>query len=145
MDLGEGVSAPDLDRLGVGLGLRSDAGADQLVTLVGGRLARLSRKLAGLPTILATIAGSDGPALRETAARLDLPLVVLTEASLLDEEERVPIDTRPPRVCLDLASAAEKAALAAAGVGSRLVVPLVNTPSAACTIGLLKKPSPETT
>ena len=127
-------------RLAIGLGFRKAATAETLATLVREARSRLSTTLADLPATLATIAEKDRPALRDAAALLDLPVLILPKSSLAGMDDRITIASEAARACLGIPSVAEAAALAAAGPGARLVVTRIATADATCAIALEGKP-----
>ncbi len=120
----------------VGLGFRKAATADTLAALVRDALARLPVDLDRPPVTLATIAEKDRPALREAAALLGLPVLILPKAALAGTEDRITVASEAARACLGLPSVAEAAALAAAGPGARLVVARIATADATCAVAI---------
>ncbi len=132
-------------RLAVGVGFRRAASAATLAGLVGEAIARLPAGLADLPATLATIAEKDRPALRDAAALLGLPVIVLPKSALAGTEDRITVASAAARACLGIPSVAEAAALAAAGPGARLVVTRIATADATCAIALSGPGSPEAT
>lgn len=122
--------------LAIGLGFRKAATADTLATLVRDALSRLPADLAAAPATLATIAEKDRPALRDAAALLGLPLVILPKSALAGTEDRITVASEAARACLGVPSVAEAAALAAAGPGARLLMARIATADATCAIAL---------
>lgn len=123
-------------RLGVGLGFRKAAAAATLAALARDALSRLPGDLAALPAVLATVAEKDRPPLREAAAMLGLPVLILPKAALVGTEDRITIVSKPARACLGIPSVAEAAALAAAGPGARLVVARIAVSDATCAVAV---------
>ena len=132
-------------RLAIGLGFRKAASAATLAGLVGDALASLPADLAGLPATLATIAEKDRPPLRDAAALLGLPVVILPKSALAGTGDRITVASEAARACLGIPSVAEAAALAAAGRGARLVVARIATADATCAIAIRDEPPPEAT
>lgn len=103
-------------------------------------LVTTARAAAGLPSeasaTLVTVAEKDRPVLREAARLLGLPVLILPKQALAGTEDRITVDSARVRVCLGVPSVAEAAALAAAGPGSRLVVPRMSVPDATCAIAV---------
>lgn len=122
--------------LAIGVGFRKAATAATLAGLVSDALGRLPAGLAAAPATLTTIAEKDRPALRDAAALLGLPLVVLPKSALAGTEDRITVASEAARACLGIPSVAEAAALAAAGPGARLVVARIATADATCAIAL---------
>ena len=127
-------------RLAIGLGFRKAATAADLADLVEAARARLPAGLAGAPARLATVAEKDRPALREAAARLGLPVLVLPTTALLATADRITVASAAARACLGIPSVAEAAALAAAGPRARLVVTRLASPLATCAIACQEEP-----
>ena len=126
--------------LAIGVGFRKAATAEILAALVGEALSRLPADLAGAPATLATIAEKDRPALRDAAAALGLPVMVLPKSALAGTEDRITVASAAARACLGIPSVAEAAALAAAGPGARLVVARIASASATCAIACREEP-----
>ena len=127
-------------RLAIGLGFRKAATAGILADLVVEARARLPAGLAGAPAVLATIAEKDRPALRDAAAALGLPVLVLPKSALAGTEDRITVASTAARACLGIPSVAEASALAAAGPGARLVVARIASGTATCAIACLEEP-----
>ena len=137
--LGGDAAFPDggrARRLAVGLGFRRAATAEALAALVRNALSRLPPGLAARPAVLATVAEKDCPPLREAAALLGLPVLILPKSALAGTEDRVTVASEAARARLGVPSVAEAAALAAAGPNARLAVARLAVPTATCAIAV---------
>lgn len=133
MDLGEAVTG----RLAIGVGFRKACGRETIVALVRQALALAEAEgvaLTAHTAVLATIAEKDRPVLHEAAAELGLAVTVLPKQALATAGDRITLVSEAAKACLGVPSVAEAAALAAAGPGSRLVVPRISVADATCAI-----------
>lgn len=122
--------------LAVGVGFRKACSADTLVSLVRVALAKAAEEASWTDrrAVLATIAEKDRPALRAAAAELGLDLIVLPKSALQGSDDRITVVSAAARACFGIPSVAEAAALAAAGPGSRLLVPRIAVADATCAV-----------
>ncbi len=114
-----------------GIGCRRDCAAEEVLALV-----RLAAARAGAaPAALATSAAkATTPALREAAAALALPLLPVTGRALEAAASRCVTRSAASLGATGLPSLAEAAALAAAGAGSRLLLPRIAGTRATCAL-----------
>lgn len=120
-----------MTRLAVGIGCRSGVSEAAVVALVEAALAGV----AGSPLALFTIAGKETePGLSAAAARLGLPLVFVPKSDLEAVADRVQTCSERVVALFGLPSVAEAAALAGAGVGSRLVTPRISGEGVTCAV-----------
>ncbi|MCG5240759.1 cobalamin biosynthesis protein [Azospirillum doebereinerae] len=118
--------------IAAGLGCRRGCGWEEIATLVAaafdeaslGAAARRGVLLAA-PTMKREEAG-----MAEAARALGLTLAFLDEEALVAAQGRVQTRSATVLAAVGLASVAEAAALAAAGPGSRLLLPRRSTPRA---------------
>ncbi len=122
-------------RIAIGVGFRKACARDTLVTLVRQALAQAAGATAET-AVLATIAEKDRPVLHEAAAELGLEVVILPKRALAAAQDRITIESEAAKACLGVPSVAEAAALAAAGPGSRLLVPRISVADATCAIAV---------
>ncbi|AWU97397.1 cobalamin biosynthesis protein [Azospirillum ramasamyi] len=122
----------------VGLGCRRGCGWEEIAALVAvafdeAALPDAARRLAALaaPAMKADEAG-----LAEAARALGLPLRFIAEDAMLAAQDRVHTRSSTVLAAVGLASVAEAAALAAAGPGSRLLLPRRSTPRATVALAL---------
>ncbi|SMF91965.1 cobalt-precorrin 5A hydrolase [Azospirillum oryzae] len=122
----------------VGLGCRRGCGWEEIAALVvtafdEAALPDAARQLAALaaPAMKADEAG-----LAEAARALGLPLRFIEEDAMLAAQDRVHTRSATVLAAVGLASVAEAAALAAAGPGSRLLLPRRSTPRATVALAL---------
>jgi len=121
-----------------GLGSRRACEAHEIVALVGEAIDR-ARNHAGIGRCRVTALAApafkkDERALLDAATDLGLPLLWIEEAAMHAAEPRC--ETRSDRAleATGFASVAEAAALAAAGPGSRLILPRINSAAATCAL-----------
>jgi cobalt-precorrin 5A hydrolase len=119
-----------------GLGCRKGCPAEEIVTLV-----RLAMDKAGLP--LSTLSGLFAPAFKygetglgQAAQELGVPLVLVPEPVMKAAEPRAVTVSERVVALTGLGSVAETAALAGAGLASRLVQPRLASRSATCAIAM---------
>jgi cobalt-precorrin 5A hydrolase len=114
-----------------GIGCRRDCAAEDIFAIV-----RLAAERAGAaPTALATSAAKAAtPALREAAAVLALPLLPVAGPALEAAAPRCATRSAASLRATGLPSLAEAAALAAAGEGSRLLLPRIAGARATCAL-----------
>lgn len=110
-------------------------------------------EIAGLLTAAFDEAALDGPAragvvlataerkrdeagIAEAGRLLALPLRVVADADLVAAQDRVETRSAAVEAAVGVASLAEAAALAAAGPGSRLLLPRRSTPRATCALAV---------
>ncbi len=122
----------------VGLGCRRGCGWEEIAALVAdafdeAALPDAARRLAALA---APALKSDEPGLAEAARALGLPLRFIEEDAMLAAQDRVHTRSATVLAAVGLASVAEAAALAAAGPGSRLLLPRRSTPRATVALAL---------
>ena len=79
-------------------------------------------------------AQTPGRARRPAAAELGLEVVVLPKSALQGTGDRITVVSEAAKACLGIPSVAEAAALAAAGPGSRLLVPRIAVADATCAV-----------
>ncbi|MBP2297639.1 cobalamin biosynthesis protein [Azospirillum picis] len=122
----------------VGLGCRRGCGWEEIAGLV---VAAFDE--AGLPGTARTLAALAAPAMKageaglaEAARTLGLPLRFVGEDAMLDAQDRAQTRSATVLAAVGLASVAEAAALAAAGPGSRLLLPRRSTPRATVALAL---------
>ncbi len=135
MDLGEAVTGT----VAIGVGFRKACARETIVALVRQAQALAQAEdigLAGHTAVLATIAEKDRPVLHGAAAELGLEVVVLPKQALAATDDRITLVSDTAKACLGIPSVAEAAALAAAGPGSRLVVPRISVADATCAVAV---------
>lgn len=118
--------------LAIGVGCKANCPAEAISALV--RRALTLARFEG-PATLYTIEGKRSePGLALAAAQLDLPLVFLPLRALQAISART--QTRSPRVLalFGVPSVAETAALAGAGLASKLIVPRIESGGATCAV-----------
>lgn len=121
-----------------GLGCRRGCAAGEIVALVGTAIDR-ARDHAGIGRCRVTALAApafkkDTPALLDAATDLGLPLLWIEEAAMHAAEPRCETRSDKAREATGFASVAEAAALAAAGPGSRLMLPRINSGAATCAL-----------
>lgn len=135
MDVGETVTTT----LAIGIGFRKSCASETIVSLVcrAKAMAQADGSWAeARPAVLATIAEKDRPVLHAAAAELGLPVVVLPKRALAAMADKTTIASETARACFGIPSVAEAAALAAAGMGARLIVTRIAAPDATCAIAV---------
>ncbi|WP_372400023.1 cobalamin biosynthesis protein [Azospirillum sp. HJ39] len=122
----------------VGLGCRRGCGWEEIAALVAGAFdeAALPDAARRLAALAAPAMKSDEPGLAEAARALGLPLRFIEEDAMLAAQDRVHTRSATVLAAVGLASVAEAAALAAAGPGSRLLLPRRSTPRATVALAL---------
>ncbi|RBP02439.1 cobalt-precorrin 5A hydrolase [Roseiarcus fermentans] len=122
-------------RSAVGVGCKSDAGAEAIVRAVRRALARAPSP-ASAPTLHTSDRKSGDAALRQAALSLGLDLVFHNEATLATRD--VEVVSRSARVekIIGVGSLAEAAALVGAGAGSRLVVAKFSADGVSCAVAV---------
>jgi cobalt-precorrin 5A hydrolase len=116
-----------------GVGCQTVCSTDEIVALVRRALAACGEQTACLATATsrATL-----PAMREAADVLGLSIEAIDHAALLAEQPRCKTVSPAALRATGLASVAEAAALAAAGPGSRLILPRIASARATCAIAV---------
>ncbi|ALG74291.1 cobalamin biosynthesis protein [Azospirillum thiophilum] len=122
----------------VGLGCRRGCGWEEIAALVAGAFdeAALPDAARRLAALAAPAMKSDEPGLAEAARALGLPQRFIEEDAMLAAQDRVHTRSATVLAAVGLASVAEAAALAAAGPGSRLLLPRRSTPRATVALAL---------
>lgn len=114
-----------------GVGFSSTCGPEELAALVRRAQAAAGRRA----TALAAPAGkADAAGLRAAAAQLGLPIVGVGQDELVQAAERIVTQSARSHAAVGVGSAAEAAALAAAGPGARLTLPRIASAHATCAL-----------
>lgn len=113
-----------------GVGLRRECSAGEIVALVRRAAAQAGRA----PSVLAAPAFKRGEALDAAAAELGLALVLVEEAALAAVQPACVTHSRMALRRVGVGSVAEGSALAAAGVGGRLVLARIASGAATCAL-----------
>ena len=113
-----------------GSGSREGIGADALVASV----RRAAELAAREPVLLAAPWFRDGPAVRDAARRLRLPLRIVSRAEILDAEERCRTHSERARSAHGVSSVAEGCALAAADAAAVLLLPRISAGGVTCAV-----------
>ncbi len=118
-------------RVVAGLGFRKDTPADALLAVIRDASARAGRRVDALavPDFKADDAG-----VQNAARALALPLIRVARDALKGEQGRCLTRSEAARRATGFACVAEAAALAAAGVGGRLLLPRIATDRATCAL-----------
>ena len=114
-----------------GVGFSSNCGSDELVDLVLKALAAAGQIATGLAT---PAWKAEAACLKNAAARLDLPILAIGRDKLARAADRIVTHSSVSRAAAGVGSAAEAAALAAAGPGSRLALARISSAHATCAI-----------
>lgn len=122
----------------VGLGCRRGCGWEEIAGLVAAAFdeAALPEAARQLAALAAPAMKADEAGLAEAARALGLPLRFIGEDAMLAAQDRVHTRSSTVLAAVGLASVAEAAALAAAGPGSRLLLPRRSTPRATVALAL---------
>lgn len=124
--------------IAAGIGCRKGCPGEEIADLLAAAFDEAALdSLARATVILATAERKrDEAGIAEAARMLSLPLRVVADAEFAAAQDRV--QTRSARVeaTVGVASVAEAAALAAAGPGSRLLLPRRSTPRATCALAV---------
>ncbi|MBS7813706.1 cobalamin biosynthesis protein [Roseococcus pinisoli] len=113
-----------------GIGCRRGASAEEVIAALDAALAETGRAREAVAR-LATIPLKAGePGIAEAAAQLGIEVTIVTDAG----DVEVLTESRCSRATAGLGSVAEAAALAAAGVGARLLAPRSSTGRATCAL-----------
>jgi cobalt-precorrin 5A hydrolase len=117
-----------------GIGCRRGASGREIESVIAAALARAGLDKAVLETIAAPAAKRDEGGIAAAASALGLPLVFIPQDELERAGRAAP--TRSERVValMGVPSAAEAAALAAAGAAARLVLPRIALGRATCAL-----------
>ena len=125
-----------------GIGCRRGAPAVAIEVAIGAALAECGLERAAIDALATTVDKADEPGLRRVADDWSLPLIVVS----LDDQRRASAGalTTSARVqaLKGVPSVAETAALAAAGVGARLLCARVTRVQAVCAIAISDGPAP---
>jgi cobalt-precorrin 5A hydrolase len=119
-----------------GIGCRRGAAAAAIEQSIEAALSECGLARSELRALVTAAGKSDGPGLREAAARFSLPLIALAEQDLV---RAAPGALTRSQLVLDLKgvpSIAETAALAAAGRNARLLAARVSNKEASCAIAV---------
>lgn len=109
--------------IAAGFGMKRGADASQLVAALDAALARDGVERSALGALAAPAPKAKEPGLAQLATRLGLPLRSIDVASLQQADARCLTRSQRSLDALGVGSAAEAAALAAAGPDSRLTGP----------------------
>ncbi len=114
-----------------GVGFSSKCGPDELVDLVMWALAAVGQTATALA---APAWRAEAACLKNAALRLDLPILAIDRNELALAADRIITHSFISSIAAGVGSAAEAAALAAAGPGSRLAVARMSSAHATCAI-----------
>ena len=120
-----------------GVGFRRSAAAEDIVALVERALAEAGLKPARLSRLATLAALASEAAFRDAARRLAVPPVGVEGAAARDAAPRVQTVSARALAAHGVGSAAEAAALAAAGPEARLVLGRIASRSATCALAAL--------
>jgi cobalt-precorrin 5A hydrolase len=135
MDRGEAVmTVPAV--MAVGIGCRAGCEAPAIAALVRRALALAPAPGAAALALFTSVDKQNEAGIAQAAAALSLPVVFLPRVAL--EAAAPAAETRSERVValFGVPSVAETAALAGAGLGSRLVVKRISEAGASCAVAL---------
>ena len=119
-----------------GIGCRRSATASAIEASIETALSQCGLSRSSL-SALATAAGKGGePGLREAAARLSLPLILVANPELVRAADRALTHSQRVLDLKGVPSVAETAALAAAGRGARLLAARISNHEASCAIAI---------
>ena len=124
----------------VGLGCRKGCGADEIVALVRTAMAKAEMSMESLSGLFAPAFKHGETGVAEAARMLGVPLVLIPEALMKAAEPRAVTTSERVIALIGLASVAETAALAGAGLASRLVQPRIASRNATCAIATAGDP-----
>ncbi len=113
------------------MGFRRDCPPAALLSLI----AQAERRAGVRATALATPA-EKAAALRVLTASLALPVLAIAAPALRAVQPRCPTRSAAALRRIGVASVAEGAALAAAGLGAKLILPRIANPQATCAIAV---------
>lgn len=116
-----------------GIGFRRNCGAEEIATLITTALRKANLPDANLVAVPGWKSGRDGTA-RNAANNLGLPLRAVAEAALAAAAPLCPTPARKSMPGSGTASAAEAAALAAAGPGATLRLARIQSDNATCAL-----------
>jgi cobalt-precorrin 5A hydrolase len=114
-----------------GVGFSSRCGADELAQLVRRAEATANRRAAALAT---PASKASSACLSAAAAMLALPVLPIAAEDLRETEGRLATHSRRSLAAVGVASAAEAAALAAAGRGAQLALARIASAHATCAL-----------
>lgn len=133
MDGGEAVIV-------AGLGCRRHCPAEEVLALVRRALVLAGRGEEALAALAAPAFKSGEAGLHEAAARLGRPLRLIAAERLAELAPLCPTRSRAALRAHGIASIAESAALAGAGLGGRLVLPRIESARATCALAEEARP-----
>ena len=122
------------DIVAAGLGCRKGCGADEIVALVRTAMEKAGLSMDMLSGLFAPAFKHAETGVSEAARALGVPLVLIPEPSMKAAEPRAVTKSERVVALIGLASIAETAALAGAGLTSRLVQPRIASRNATCAI-----------
>lgn len=117
-----------------GIGCRRNVAAADVVTLVRRALADAGHEASMLTMLAVPRFKADEPALRDAAAELGVALTLVDDAAMAEAQPRCVTRSPCAERSTGLASVAEGAALAAAGVDGALVLPRIANARATCAL-----------
>jgi cobalt-precorrin 5A hydrolase len=117
-----------------GIGCRKECDAAEIVRLVEAALVRVAAPRAALMALAAPAFKTDADAPREAATALGLPLLLIGDADLKSAESRAVTKSAAALKATGIASVAESAALAGAGVGATLLLPRIKGHGVTCAL-----------
>lgn len=124
--------------IAAGIGCRKDCPGEEIAGLLTVAFDEAALDpLARATVVLATAERKrDEAGIAEAVRLLALPLRVVSDADLAAAQDRVQTRSAAVKAAVGVASVAEAAALAAAGPGSRLLLPRRSTPRATCALAV---------
>ena len=119
------------NRVVAGIGCRRNCPAEDILTVIRQACAKAGRPAAGVA--VAEFKAHE-PGLHAAARHLGLPLLLVDALALAAAQERCPTRSQHAAQAAGFASIAEGSALAAAGLGGRLLLPRVAFGGATCAL-----------
>lgn len=117
-----------------GIGCRAGCDGDEIVALIGEAVAKAGIASCRFTALAVPVFKANEPGPRQAAERLGLPLLPVEETAMRDAEPRCPTRSHRALDATGFSSVAEAAALAAAGVGGRLILARISSARATCAL-----------
>jgi cobalt-precorrin 5A hydrolase len=123
-----------------GVGCRSECDAQEIVRLVQAALRQAAEPASALAALAVPDFKAEATAPREAADALGLPLLLISERALQAASPRCMTSSAIAQAATGLASVAESAALAAAGMHATLILPRIKSARVTCALARAAAP-----
>ncbi|MBP2313113.1 cobalamin biosynthesis protein [Azospirillum soli] len=122
--------------IAAGIGCRTGCAGDEIATLVRAAFDEAAIQDGTVAVLAAPERKRHEEGVHEAARLLALPLHFIDDAAMAAAQDRTLTRSARVEAAVGIASVAEAAALAAAGPGSRLLLPRRSTPRATCALAI---------